>query len=62
MGELQGGGGGIFRGGNISLWGISYFKCVRNFLLNFQATVRNKPGAKFSRAKNSRCEPPPPPL
>ena len=39
---------GIFRGGNISLWEISYFKCVRNFLLNFQATVRNKPGAKFS--------------
>ena len=34
---------------------------VRNFPLNFQATVRNKPGAKFSRAENSRCEIPPPP-
>ena len=42
------GGGGIFRGGNISLWEISYFKCVRNFPLNFQAAVRNKPGAKLS--------------
>ena len=40
--------GGEFRGGSISLWEISYFKCVRNFLLNFQAAVRNKPGAKFS--------------
>ena len=40
--------GGKFRDGNISLWEISYFKCVRNFPLNFQATVRNKPGAKFS--------------
>ena len=40
--------GGILRGGNISLWEISYFKYVRNFPLNFQATVRNKPGAKFS--------------
>ena len=39
---------GIFHGGNISLWEFSYFKCVRNFLLNFQATVRNKTGAKFS--------------
>ena len=27
---------------------ISYFKCVRNFPLNFQAVVRNKTGAKFS--------------
>ena len=35
---------------------------MRNFLLNFQATVRNKPGAKFSRAKNSRCKIPPPPV
>ena len=34
---------------------------VRNFLRDFQATVRNKPGAKFSRAKNSRSETPPPP-
>ena len=34
---------------------------VRNFPLNFQATVRNKPGAKFSRAKNSRCKNSPPP-
>ena len=34
---------------------------VRHFPLNFQATVRNKPGAKFSRAKNSPCNPPPPP-
>ena len=35
--------------GNISLlWEISSFKCVRNFPLNSQATVRNKPGAKFS--------------
>ena len=33
---------------------------VRNFPLNFQATVRNKPGAQFSRAKNSRCKIPPP--
>ena len=41
-------GGGKFRDGNISLWEISYFKCVRNFPLNFQAIVRNKPGAKFS--------------
>ena len=41
-------GGRILRGGNISLWEISYFKRVRNFPLNFQATVRNKPGAKFS--------------
>ena len=41
-------GGQIFRGGNISLWEISYFKCVRNFPLKFQATARNKPGAKFS--------------
>ena len=41
-------GGGGFRYGNISPWEISYFKCVRNFPLNFQATVRNKPGAKFS--------------
>ena len=41
-------GGGKFRDGNISLWEISYFKCARNFPLNFQATVRNKPGAKFS--------------
>ena len=40
--------GGGFRDGNISLWEISYFKCVRNFPLNFQATVRNKSGAKFS--------------
>ena len=41
--------GGGFRGRNISLWEISYFKCVRNFPLNFHcATVRNKPGAKFS--------------
>ena len=40
--------GGGFRGGNISLWEISYFKCLRNFPLNFQAAVRNKPGAKFS--------------
>ena len=55
-------GGGGFRDGNISLWEISYFKCVRNFPLNFQATVRNKPGAKFSRAKNSSCKIPPPPL
>ena len=54
-------GGGKFRDGNISLWEISYFKCVRNFPLNFKATVRNKPGAKFSRAKNSRCKNPPPP-
>ena len=44
--DIQGGGG--FSDGNISLWEISYFKCVRNFPLNFQATVRNKPGAKFS--------------
>ena len=35
---------------------------VRNFPLNFQATVRNKSGAKFSRAKNSRCEIFPPPV
>ena len=35
---------------------------VRNFLRDFQATVRNKPGAKFSRARNSQCEPPPPPV
>ena len=41
-------GGGDFRDGNISLWANSYFKCVRNFPLNFQAAVRNKPGAKFS--------------
>ena len=41
-------GRGNFRDGNISLWEISYFKCVRNFPLNFQTTVRNKPGAKFS--------------
>ena len=40
--------GGKFRDGNISLWEISYFKCVRNFPLNFQAIVRKKPGAKFS--------------
>ena len=32
---------------------------ARNFPLNFQATVRNKPGTKFSRAKNSRYKPPP---
>ena len=41
-------GGGNFRRVNILLWEISYLKCVRNFPLNFQATVRNKPGAKFS--------------
>ena len=29
---------------------------VRNFPWDFQATTRNKPGAKFSCAKNSRCE------
>ena len=28
---------------------------MRNFPLNFQATVQNKPGAKFSHAQNSRC-------
>ena len=50
-------GGGKFRDGNISLWEISYFKCVRNFPLNFQATVRNKPGAKFSIVWNHlKCE------
>ena len=37
-------GGGGFRDGNISLWEISYFKCVQNFPLNFQAAVRNRPG------------------
>ena len=39
-----------FPGRNNLLWEISYFKCVRNFPLKFQATVRNcaKPGAKFS--------------
>ena len=35
---------------------------VRNFPRDFLATVQNNPGAKFSRAKNSRCENPPPPL
>ena len=33
---------------------------VQNSPLNFQATVRNEPVTKFSRAKNSRCEIPPP--
>ena len=66
------GGGGGFAGGDISLWEISYFKCVRNFLLNFQATVRNKPDAKFSHVRNlgtgdspdlrEGCFSPPPPL
>ena len=40
-------GGGV-RDGNISSWDISYFKCVRNFLLNSQATVRNGLVSKFS--------------
>ena len=36
---------------------------VRNFPRHFQATVRNKVGVKFSRAKKAQCEiPPPPPL
>ena len=39
---------GNIRDGNISLWEISYFRCVRNFLLNSQATVRNKVVSKFS--------------
>ena len=33
---------------------------VQNYPLNFQAIVRNEPVTKFSRAKNSRCEIPPP--
>ena len=33
---------------------------VRNFPRDFQATVRNKPGAKLSHAKNSWCEKFPP--
>ena len=61
--------------GGIFCWrgAISYFKCVRNFLLNVQATVRNKPGAKFSHWGFARIAggmlcvshcllPPPPPL
>ena len=66
---LQGGGG--FHGGNISLWEISYIKCVRTFPLNFQAAVRNKLGAKFSHwgftgfaggmLCVSHCSLPPPP-
>ena len=35
---------------------------VRNFPRDFQATVRNKLGAKFSPAKQPLCEIPPPPL
>ena len=35
---------------------------VQNYPLNFQAIVRNEPVTKFSRAKNSRCEIPPPPV
>ena len=46
--------GGDFRGGNISLWDISYFKRVRNFPLNFQAAVRNKPGANLTTAAKFR--------
>ena len=48
--DYTGGGGRISRGGggDILLWEISYFKCVRNFPLNFQVAVQNKPGAKFS--------------
>ena len=34
---------------------------VRNFPQDFQATVRNKLGAKFSCAKKPLCEAPPPP-
>ena len=41
-------GRGKFCDRDISLWEISYFKCVRNFPLNSQAAVQNKPGAKFS--------------
>ena len=33
---------------------------VRNLPRDFQATVRNKLGAKFSRAKKPQCEIPPP--
>ena len=42
-------GGGKLRGRNISPWDISRFKFVRNFPRNFQAAVRNKPAAKFSK-------------
>ena len=31
----RGWGGGVFHDGNISLWEISYFKCVRNFPAQF---------------------------
>ena len=41
------GGGGDISRGNISLWEISYFKCVRNQPTH-QAMVQNQPGAKFS--------------
>ena len=42
-------GGGGFCGGIISPWDISHFKFVRDFPRNFQAAVRNKPAAKFSK-------------
>ena len=48
MQPLTGGGGGLC-GGNISPWDISRFKFVRTFPRNFQAVVRNKPAAKFSK-------------
>ena len=47
-------GRGKFGRGNILLWEISYFKCGPNFPLNFQATVRNKPRAKFSHCGFAR--------
>jgi hypothetical protein len=34
-------GGGESRDGNISLWEILCFQCVRNFPLNSQAAVQN---------------------
>ena len=41
-------GGGGFCDGIISWWGISYFKCGRNFPLNSQAALRNKLVSAFS--------------
>ena len=58
MSHRRGGGlqeGGKFRGGIISPWDISYFKFVRNFPRNFQAAVRNKPAAKFSKMSCLLC-------